>query len=180
MSKRIFVSGRPGVGKTTVFFKVINEVKRHGLSVGGFVCPEVRVKGRRIGFDIIDIRTGRRGRLARLCSMESFSTKPGLRVGRYCIIPSEAEDIGVKAIETAMNYCDIVAIDEIGPMELKVPRLREVIGKALTSEKTVFAVVHRSIASRYSTLYKAKLLWIDESNREHIHREIINLILRHL
>lgn len=177
MSKRIFISGRPGVGKTTVFFKVIDEVKRHGLSVGGFVCPEIRVGGRRIGFDIIDIRTGRRGRLARLCSMGIHNVRPELRVGRYCIIPSEAEDVGVKAVENALSECDIVAIDEIGPMELKVPKLREVMIKALTSNKIIFAVVHRGIASKYSILYKAKLLWINESNRGHVHEDIINLII---
>ncbi|MFN3268935.1 MAG: nucleoside-triphosphatase, partial [Zestosphaera sp.] len=46
---KFFISGSPGVGKTTVFLRVIELLRSDGLKIGGFICPEVRRSGRRIG-----------------------------------------------------------------------------------------------------------------------------------
>ncbi|RLG83896.1 MAG: hypothetical protein DRO18_07510 [Thermoprotei archaeon] len=175
-SKKVFISGRPGVGKTTVFLRVIDELRRRGYSIGGIICPEIRVRGRRIGFDIIDIASNRKGKLARLCELVSnpYSLP---RVGRYCVIVNEAEDVGVRALSNALDGADVIGIDEVGPMELKVPKLKDLINRVLLSNKPLVAVVHRSLASAYASRYKALLFWVNEHNRGYLHERILKVFI---
>ena len=48
---KIFITGVPGVGKTTVVQKVIAILKEKELKVGGISCPEIRVNNIRVGFE---------------------------------------------------------------------------------------------------------------------------------
>jgi len=66
MSRRIFLTGRPGVGKTSVLLRVIKRLKNHGLRVGGMISQEARRGATRVGFRLIDITSGRSGWLAHI------------------------------------------------------------------------------------------------------------------
>jgi len=61
---KIFITGLPGVGKTTIILKVTKELKNHDLKIGGFVTQEIREKGKRVGFKIKALDTGEEGILA--------------------------------------------------------------------------------------------------------------------
>ncbi|MCD6189718.1 MAG: NTPase, partial [Thermococcus sp.] len=61
---KIFITGLPRVGKTTLVLKVAEELKSHNLRIGGFITQEVREKGRRVGFKIKALDTGEEGILA--------------------------------------------------------------------------------------------------------------------
>jgi nucleoside-triphosphatase len=54
----------------------------------------------------------------------------------------DLEKIGAKAIAEAVEKCDVVAIDEIGPMELFSQKFKQAVKQALESRKLVLAVVH--------------------------------------
>ncbi len=168
---KVFLSGRPGVGKTTVFLRIINGLRSRGLVIGGFMCPEVRKGGIRVGFNIIDIGRDIKGKLAWVCTEVPSS----LRVGKYCIVIEDVIKVGVSALDWALRNADVVAIDEVGPMELKVPQLRSKIEEALNTNKYLLAVVHRSLANKYAIKYKAKLYWVTEANRARLHEEILSL-----
>ena len=43
------MTGKPGVGKTTVIKKIIEKYKKN---IGGFYTEEIREKGHRVGFRI--------------------------------------------------------------------------------------------------------------------------------
>ncbi|HEY6282826.1 MAG TPA: nucleoside-triphosphatase, partial [Nitrososphaerales archaeon] len=58
------VTGTPGVGKSTLVSKVIMRLKSAGVIVGGCTTYELRSKGSRVGFEVLDLTTGRRGELA--------------------------------------------------------------------------------------------------------------------
>ena len=135
---KILLTGYPGVGKTTVLSKIIERAGQKGKIVGGFICPEIRKDGRRIGFDIVDLIDGNRAPLARICSGET-----ALRVGKYCVNSEDAGSVGVLALNKALEKADIIAIDEIGPMELKIIELRNSMFNALNSAKPLITVVHR-------------------------------------
>ncbi len=67
MQKRVLLlTGIPGVGKTTVLAKTVDLLKQRGYKIGGMVSREVREKGKRVGFEVIDLTSGRRGWLAHL------------------------------------------------------------------------------------------------------------------
>jgi len=135
---KIYVTGRPGIGKSTVVFRAIDILKKHGLKIGGIFCPEVRgTYGYRVGFKIVDLLSNKEGWLAK-----KNIRIPGPRIGKYTVIVDNAISIGVKALRDAINYADVIVIDEVGPMELKVNELRKEIVNALKSNKHVIAVVH--------------------------------------
>jgi nucleoside-triphosphatase len=124
------------VGKTTVLTKAVSALKEEGYRVGGMISREVRQGGTRVGFEILDLSSGRRGWLA------SVNQKQGPQVGKYRVNIEDLDTIGAEAIAGAMEKCDVIAIDEIGPMELFSEKFKEATRKALESRKPVLAVVH--------------------------------------
>ena len=173
--KKVFITGRPGVGKTTLFMKVIHYLRSEGLSIGGFICPEVRVRGKRIGFKIIDIADGKEGFLARVCNPALRSMEHVPKVGKYCVNVDDAVSIGVNAVNKAVFSSSVVGIDEIGPMELSVKALREAIYEALSSLKPLIAVVHRSrVREIIRRVPNASLYTVTLSNRNSLFHEVVN------
>jgi nucleoside-triphosphatase len=49
---KLLVEGRPGVGKTTLVKRVVDCLQRAGLGVCGFTTSEMRIAGRRVGFEV--------------------------------------------------------------------------------------------------------------------------------
>lgn len=152
LRKRVLLlTGNPGVGKTTVLTKAVGALKEKGYCVGGMISREVRKGGTRVGFEILDLSSGRRGWLARI------NQENGPQVGKYRVNMEDLDTIGAAAIADAVEKCDIIAIDEIGPMELFSEKFKQATRKALESRKPVLAVVH----------WKAKdRLIIEAKNRE--------------
>lgn len=143
MQKRVFLlTGAPGIGKTTVFAKAVEALKADGVSVGGMVSREARENGVRVGFEITDLASGKHGWLAHV------NQKVGPQVGKYRVNIADLEEIGVKAILEAAEKCAVVAIDEVGPMELFSPRFKQAIGQALDRGILVLAVVHAKARDR--------------------------------
>lgn len=135
--KRVLIlTGNPGVGKTTVLTKTVEELRNRGYTVGGMLSREVREGGVRVGFEIQDIAGGKRGWLAHV------NQKQGPSVGKYHVNLEDLNNIGAQAITEAIEKADIIAIDEIGPMELFSGKFKEATKKALDSDKLVLAVVH--------------------------------------
>ena len=62
-------------------------------------------------------------------------------MGKYRVNLKDLESIGAKAITVAVETCDVVAIDEVGPMELFSEKFKDATRKGLESHKLVIAVV---------------------------------------
>ncbi|MGB9756831.1 MAG: nucleoside-triphosphatase, partial [Candidatus Bathyarchaeales archaeon] len=130
MKKRVLLlTGSPGIGKTTVLLKVVEALKGKGYSVGGMISREVRSCGARVGFEILDLCSNRRGWLAHV------NQKVGPQVGKYRVNLNDLDGVGAEAILKAVRECDVIAVDEIGPMELFSERFRVAVGKAFESGK---------------------------------------------
>ena len=136
MARCIFLTGRPGVGKTTVVLRAVELLRSRGLKVGGMISRELREGGARVGFEIVDILTGRRGILAHV------RLSGGPRVGKYTVNLKDLDEVGVAAILNAVKECDVIVIDEVGKMELFSPRFVEAVERALRSGKPVLGTVH--------------------------------------
>lgn len=138
MVSRIFLTGRPGIGKTTVVLETVKFLSRLGIRIGGMVSFEVRESGVRVGFRVKDISTGLEGWLAHV----SFTSGP--RIGRYRVSVEEFESVGVKAILDALNDdpVKVVVVDEVGPMELISRRFKDAIYRLLKSNKSILGTLH--------------------------------------
>lgn len=177
-SPKVFITGRPGIGKTTAILKIVELCKRNGLKIGGMVTKEIRERGVRTGFQIIDLMGGRRGLLA------SIYASKGPRVGKYRVILEDLESVGVEAIEQAIAEADVVFIDEIGPMELFSQKFQETVVRALESPKPLIGTVHiRARAFPFTRKilekYKPLVIELSLSNRNRVPFQIYELLRRY-
>ncbi|XP_011791102.1 PREDICTED: cancer-related nucleoside-triphosphatase [Colobus angolensis palliatus] len=83
MARHVFLTGPPGVGKTTLIQKASEVLKSSGVPVDGFYTEEVRQGGRRIGFDVVTL-SGTRGPLSRV-GLEPPPGKRECQVGQYVV-----------------------------------------------------------------------------------------------
>lgn len=164
------MTGNPGIGKTSILLKVVDYLKSKGFSVGGMISREVRLQNTRVGFEILDISSSRRGWLAHV------NQKSGPQVGRYRVNMNDLETIGVSAIMQAVRSSDVIAIDEVGPMELFSEKFKDAVNRAVESGKLVIGIVHRNARDKLINGLKrreeTKLFDVTLSNRERFH-EII-------
>ncbi|MCQ1537293.1 NTPase [Methanosarcina sp. KYL-1] len=168
---RIAVTGRPGVGKSTVVAKAAERLVREmGLKVGGIRTAEIRKEGTREGFSIRDLATGETGIL-------SHASGSGPRVGKYHVNLEDLEGIGANALRNALA-CDLVVIDEVGPMELKSDEFISAVEEVLESDRPVLAVLHRS--SKHPLVQRIReefeVLTIDEGNRNELPEKIVEML----
>jgi len=169
---RIGVTGHPGVGKTTLVLKVIEKVP---FKCGGMITKEIRKIGRRVGFSVHDILTGREGVLAHI------HLERGPKLGRYRINLKDLDEVGAAAIERALEECDLVVVDEVGPMELRSERFIRAVERALESKKHLLVTVHR--ASNHHLAYRIRhevdhFFRLTTTKRDRITAEVIELLTR--
>ncbi|PLV58659.1 NTPase [Thermotoga sp. KOL6] len=165
----ILITGRPGVGKTTL----IKKLARLLQNAGGFYTEEIREAGKRVGFKILTL-DGKEGLLARVGFPSVF------RVGKYGVNLRDLEKIGVKALEKAIAEKDIVIIDEIGKMELFSDKFRQVVEKAFDSGKDVIATIKKSKDNFLDKLKNKKgviIFEMNEKNRDRLFDEIAELFM---
>jgi nucleoside-triphosphatase len=103
--KTILLSGRPGVGKTTVIRRLADLLSNHAIA--GFYTGEIREAGQRRGFGATTF-SGSSGVLAHV------GLKSRQRVGRYGVDVAAFEQLVLPELS---QPCDLMLIDEIGKME---------------------------------------------------------------
>jgi nucleoside-triphosphatase len=166
------------VGKTTVLLRVVESLKTKGYSVGGMISREVRSGGARVGFEVLDLSSDRRGWLAHV------NQPSGPQVGKYRVNLDDLNGIGVKAIVQAVDECDVIVIDEVGPMELFSEKFKEAVRRAVESEKVVVGVVHWKVRDRLIEEVKARedteIISVTYENRNRLHETIIEKAIKSL
>ena len=75
---KFFLTGPPGSGKSTVLLRCVEKLRGLGFTVGGIATPELRLGGRRVGFNVIDLSSGQKALMA------GDEVSSWLRVGKYC------------------------------------------------------------------------------------------------
>jgi len=158
---KIAVTGRPGIGKTTLCMKVFKSLD----GVEGFVTLEVRERSRRIGFKLHDLKSGKELWLAKVG--EGYP-----KVGKYVVFLKSID----RFAERLKSYDGkLVIVDEVGPMELKSERFVRAMEELIESPKNLLVTVHYK--SRHPLVERIKrefeLYVIDERNRDEVAREII-------
>ncbi|AHC50543.1 nucleoside triphosphatase [Sulfolobus acidocaldarius SUSAZ] len=160
---RIYITGKPGIGKTTLLSNIYRILKEKNWRITGFYCPEVRGNNTRVGFKIKSILSGKEAWLARV------DARSGIRIGKYYVV---LEDNFVRQLEEEIfSFPDIILIDEIGPMELSSLSLKNLINKILTSNYPVIAVIHRSIKFDDGVIYEVTI-----QNRNILLEEILGRV----
>jgi nucleoside-triphosphatase len=108
------ISGARGIGKTTWLRRCVAVRTAAGSVVGGIASPAVFTGMQRAGYDLLDLRTGASQPLARVVTTRSQAPT----IGHYRF-DQAAIDAGNAAILAAISDgLDLIAIDEVGPLEI--------------------------------------------------------------
>ena len=169
MGRSVLLTGRPGVGKTTL---ITAWLASQAGRCGGFYTQEIRRSGRRLGFEIVTTE-GERADLAR----EGVRGLP--RVGKYGVFVANVDSVAVPAIQRATEQAEYVVIDEIGKMELLSSAFRAAVLSAVNGPKKVLGTVMRGPHSWVDAL-KSKpevtLVGVTFENRDQILERITELL----
>ena len=163
MALRIAVTGSPGVGKSTLVAKVTSGTK---LRVGGVLARDRRYKDRRTGFELLDLSTGMVGILA-------DESGDGPQLGKYRVHLDDLDLIGAQAVENALG-CDLIVVDEVGPMELTSRRFVSAVEMAIASSKPMLVVLHQWSNHRLAKKIRGsfRVLTVTRENRDSLADEI--------
>jgi nucleoside-triphosphatase len=171
---KVFLTGPPGVGKSTVLQRVRDFLIARGYKVGGVCCPEIRVNGVRVGFEIVDVASGRRGILAKV----GYGGEK--RVGKYGVNILDLTLIGVNALRHAVDEADIILIDEVGPMEMKGKEFQSAVLRVIEGQKPVVGVIHwrmhHPVVDAIKRQRDAVIFEVTPQNRENLHLRVLELL----
>jgi len=112
MTKQIIITGALERGKTTLCGQLAMLAREAGWEVRGVLSPAVFVDGlRKVGIDLVNLSSGERRPLA-----HRDRPADGVRTERWNFI-KDATEWG-NAILSASVPCDLLIVDELGPLEL--------------------------------------------------------------
>ncbi len=148
--------------------RILTEIS--GRKVSGFVTPEIRIHGKREGFKIIDLASGKEEILA------SLNLKRGPGVSRYRVNVEGIDIIMDKFLESFPDS-QYVVIDEIGMMEFYSRKFRETIRMVLDTDKLVLATLSKKFVKKYKD--KGQLYYLTRDNFDTICEHVLHGIKNH-
>lgn len=110
------LSGWRGTGKTPICQQIARNISQEGFDVAGLLSTAVYRDGKKESIWVTDIRSGEK-RL--LISSVPISTQE-IKFGKW-YIQSVGLDWG-NQILSGIDFCDLLIIDELGPLELEFSR----------------------------------------------------------
>ena len=176
MNRKILITGPPRCGKSTLISKLIEyyTIKKN-YTIYGFLTPEVKKSGIRIGFDIVDIFSGDRSQLARV---GDFKTK--YKLGKYNIFIDEFENYLETTLLLEKKKVDLIIIDEIGKMELFSKKFQDFIKRIFSLDIAILATIglklKHLIKNYLLNLPTVQLLNLNRQNFQTILQKVIFLI----
>ena len=110
----VILTGETGSGKTARAGEVVDALRRRGLRVGGILARGILAGGRRSGFDLVDLSTGRTVPLCR----EGRDGGPGEQRWARFEFTRAGLQFGREALTVNTQGADVIVVDEVGPLEL--------------------------------------------------------------
>jgi nucleoside-triphosphatase THEP1 len=111
MGEIILITGEIQSGKTNLCLNLYRKAQEAGIRVGGILSPAVFEEGEKTAIDILDLKSGKRKRLAEVIT----KTQTDLETQHWSFF-QEAVDWGNKVLLEAVP-CDLLIVDELGPLE---------------------------------------------------------------
>ncbi len=168
MIRNVFITGRPGVGKTTAIERTL---QRLDVEANGFTTREIREDGKRVGFRIENLA----GESAVMAHVEL----EGPKVSKYGVDVDAVRRIGVSAVARAVEQGTLSIIDEVGKMELACEEFADVLLEAVEADIPVLGTVHRHddpISRSVKRREDTRVIQITPGNREELPERLEEMI----
>lgn len=130
----LWLTGTPGVGKTTVIQRVAEALPHHRL--GGFYTEEIRERGVRQGFRLAGFRGGS-------AVMAHVEFPKRYHVGRYGVDVGAIDELTATALSREPP-ADVYLVDEVGKMECLSTRFNHALRALLDQPCTIVGTIARS------------------------------------
>jgi nucleoside-triphosphatase THEP1 len=112
MSSISILTGEIQSGKTTLCLAVADAARQDGIQIGGLLSPGIFEHGEKTAIDVLDLKTSQQKRLAELKGRQPSD----LETNRWAFRP-EVVAWGNQVLLKAVP-CDLLLIDELGPLEI--------------------------------------------------------------
>ena len=166
----LLLTGRPGVGKTTVIEKVAERLAGRGIA--GFVTEEVRdTAGRRTGFRAVTFGGER-------ATISDVGRAGPPRVGKYGVDVVAIDRLAEEALSLDV---DVYLVDEIGKMECLSERFVEAVERLLDSRTALVVTIGKrgpGLIASAKCRPDAELWEVTESNRDAMPDRILDWLAR--
>jgi nucleoside-triphosphatase THEP1 len=148
-SKVYLLTGEQGAGKTTYLANAIPRMRAKGLTVGGILAHVLYADSKRIGYDVENVLTGERLPLCRTDRVGS-----GQIIGPFAFLEAGLA-LGEQALApTAIERCDVVIVDEVGPLELQGGGWARSVHRLLeTDGKRILLVVRPALVEKLQSMW---------------------------
>ena len=164
---RVLLTGPPQCGKTTVVHRAI---KNFSGWAAGFYTREVRVAGRRVGFEIVTLD----GKVAWLSHVDF----PGpQRVGKYGVDLEALHRVALLALAPAPEI-NLIVVDEVGKMECLSARFVAAVEDLWSAAVPLLITVAQKgggFIARIKSLPGARLLTVNLDNRDLLPETILKI-----
>jgi nucleoside-triphosphatase len=166
---RLFLTGNPGVGKTTLIRAIVQRLE--GIRCAGFYTEDTRQRGQRTGFRVVTL-DGQKGILATV-----GGKKP--TVGKYSIHVETFEKLVLSQLDPITTPADLYVIDEIGKMELLSGQFRTRIVELLAQPTNLLATITKK-ANEFTDQLKRRsdieIIEVTRKNRDELAEELARKI----
>lgn len=166
MTHVLWLTGAPGVGKTTVIQRVAKALPDQSL--GGFYTEEIRHGDIRQGFRLEDFRGGS-------AVMAHVEFPKCYRVGRYGVDVGAIDELSSSALSREPP-ADIYLVDEVGKMECLSTRFIHALRTLLDGPCTIVGTIARSGGGLIADLKRRpdSTLWeVSRDNREEMPARVL-------
>lgn len=176
MTEKILITGPPRCGKSTLISKLIEYYNnKKDYTIYGFLTPEIRERGNRIGFNIVDIYSGKISQLARV---GDFKTK--YKLGKYNVFIQEFDKYIEDNLSLEGKTIDLIVIDEIGKMELFSDKFQDFIKNIFSLKISILATIGLKLSHPLKTyllnLPSVLLLNLNKRNSQLVFEKVTSLI----
>jgi len=172
---KVIITGPPRCGKSSLISRLIDHYKEKNYILHGFLTPEVRIRGTRIGFDIEDIYSGEKAKLARI---GNYQTQ--YKVGKYKVFIKDFELMLSNLKINLEEEKALVFIDEIGKMELYSKKFQTILKNLFTSKLSIISTIGLKLTHHIKdyiiNLPDVRLFHLSRQNFEKIYEEIISIM----
>lgn len=165
---KIVLIGKPRSGKTTIIKRLVSVFSP--AEIAGFYTEEILYRNERIGFELVDVKTGKRDVLARKDIPTLY------KVGRYGVMLENLENF-LKQINLKDKNAGLTFIDEVGKMECLSDFFRKTVLQLLEKPgKVIFTAPFKGtdFIEEFKQKPGLKKIYVTTANRELVFRTLLN------